>query len=318
MIVQCNMCCRPTRRARLTACEAHRIGDRVALVRLTDSDIRTREVLSWKGVHVFHALFSSCSQKLRIFLNLKNIAWISHVLDLGRIENLSEFYLGINPRGLVPCLIHDGQVHIESNEIILHLERAFPEPMLIPSGCEMRIAGLLKHEDDLHLDMRSVTFRFLFPPSATPRMSPDALKRYATSGSGTVQGMKDPQIAREIAYWQKFEAHGISDETIRDSVQRLRAAFENIDRTLEKSAYLEGKTLSVMDIAWFVYVHRLRLCGYPLSRLHASLNAWYMRLALMPQIGKEVILPSDLGQVIEKQQSTLRSTARHLEAVCEL
>jgi len=149
-------------------------------------------------------------------------------------------------------------------------------------------------------------------------MSPDALRRYATSGSGTVQGTKDPQIAREITYWQKFEAQGIPDGAVRDSVQRLRAAFEDIDTTLEQSAYIEGKTLSVVDIAWFVYVHRLRLCGYPLSRLHASLNEWYMRLALMPQIGKEVILPSDLGQMIEQQQSTLRSTARHLEAVCEL
>jgi glutathione S-transferase len=34
--------------------------------------------------------------------------------------------MGINPRGLVPCLVHDGEVHIESNDIILYLERAFP------------------------------------------------------------------------------------------------------------------------------------------------------------------------------------------------
>lgn len=288
------------------------------MVRLIDSDIRTREVLSWKGVHVFHALFSSCSQKLRIFLNLKNIEWISHVLDLGRIENLSDFYLGINPRGLVPCLVHDGQVHIESNEIILHLERAFPEPVLIPSTRELRIERVLKHENDLHLDMRSVTFRFLFPPSPIPRMSPDALARYSTSGSGTVQGRKDSHIAREITYWQNFEAHGISDEAVRDSVHRLRTAFEDLDRTLQRSAYIDGSTLSVVDIAWFVYVHRLCLCGYPLSRLHASLNEWYVRLALMPQIASEVVLASDLDQVIRKQQSTLRSNARDLEAVCEL
>jgi glutathione S-transferase len=287
-------------------------------VRLMDSDIRSREVLSWKGVHIFHALFSSCSQKLRIFLNFKNIEWISHELDLGRIENLSEFYLGINPRGLVPCLIHDGQVHIESNEIIVHLERQFPEPVLIPCGEEMRIDGLLKHENDLHLDMRSVSFRFLFPPSPTPRMSPDALMRYATSGSGTVQVRKDSHIAREISYWQKFEADGICDEAVRDSVYRLRTAFEDIDRALETSAYIHGKTLSVVDIAWFVYVNRLRLCGYPISRLHTSLNEWYVRLALMPQMAKEIALPSDLDHAFKARQSVLRSTAGNLEAVCEL
>jgi hypothetical protein len=43
------------------------------VVQLVDSEIKTREVLDWKGVHVLHFMGSSCSQKLRIFLNLKAI-----------------------------------------------------------------------------------------------------------------------------------------------------------------------------------------------------------------------------------------------------
>jgi glutathione S-transferase len=93
-------------------------------------------------------------------LNCKNIAWHSHPVDLNKVENLSPYYMGINPRGLVPTLVHHGQVHIESNHIILHLERAFPTPRLIALGEDMNIESLLKHEDDLHLDMRTVTFRF--------------------------------------------------------------------------------------------------------------------------------------------------------------
>ena len=141
-------------------------------MQLLDTDIQTREVLSWKGVHVFHAHLSSCSQKLRIFLNCKNIAWHSHPIDLNKIENLSPFYMGINPRGLVPCLVHEGQVHIESNDIILHLERAFPTPRLIPLSAEMQIASLLKHEDNLHLDMRTVSFRFLSRRRPSPACLP--------------------------------------------------------------------------------------------------------------------------------------------------
>ena len=48
------------------------------MVQLIDSDIKTREVLGWRGVHVLHFSGSSCSQKLRIFLNLKGISWESH------------------------------------------------------------------------------------------------------------------------------------------------------------------------------------------------------------------------------------------------
>ena len=35
-------------------------------------------------------------------------------------------------RGLVPALVHDGAVHIESNDIVQYLEAKFPVPRLIP------------------------------------------------------------------------------------------------------------------------------------------------------------------------------------------
>ena len=78
------------------------------MVKLLEQDVRTREVLTWKGLHVFHMQLSSCSQKLRIYLNLKGLPWHGHAIDLLRNENLSKFFLGINPRGLVPVLIDDG------------------------------------------------------------------------------------------------------------------------------------------------------------------------------------------------------------------
>src|ERR1700687_3685734 len=114
------------------------------MVQLADSDIKTREVLGWRGVHVLHYMGSSCSQKLRIFLNLKNIKWESHLVDLFTNENYSEWFLGINPRGLVPVLVHDGTVHIESNDIIQYLEKNFPTPRLIPPGHENEVTKLLE------------------------------------------------------------------------------------------------------------------------------------------------------------------------------
>src|SRR5688500_4287855 len=93
------------------------------MVRLLNDEVRSREVLEWQGLHLFHAQLSSCSQKTRIFLAEKAVAWRSRPVDLVRNENLSEFFLGINPRGLVPVLVDDGEVHIESNDILAHIER---------------------------------------------------------------------------------------------------------------------------------------------------------------------------------------------------
>jgi len=135
-------------------------------------------VLGWKGVHVLHFTESSCSQQLRIFLNLKRIKWQSHLVDLFTNENFAPWFLGINPRGLVPVLVHDGAVHIESNGIIQYLEKIFPVPKLVPAGYENEVATLLKHEGDLHLDLRTLSFRFVFAPPGPPKPA-ESLKRYS-------------------------------------------------------------------------------------------------------------------------------------------
>ena len=51
-------------------------------MKLDKSDIKTKEILNWKGIHLFHFSGSACSQKLRIFFNIKNINWNSHVINL--------------------------------------------------------------------------------------------------------------------------------------------------------------------------------------------------------------------------------------------
>jgi len=257
------------------------------MVKLVDSDIKTREVLGWKGVHVLHFAGSSCSQKLRIFLNLKGIAWESHPVDLPSNENLKPWFLGINPRGLVPVLVHDGAVHIESNDIVEYLERMFPQPRLVPAGHENEVSALLRHEDDLHLDLRTLSFRFVFAPPGPPK-SAAVLESYAANGSGTVQGRPDPEKQVQIDFWQCAAKDGFSDERARASAQKFRAEFDALERRLSSSPYLMGNDLSVLDIAWFIYAYRLSLAGYPLARLHPNVNAWKDRLLARPEFVREI------------------------------
>jgi glutathione S-transferase len=270
------------------------------VVQLVDSDIKTRGVLAWKGVHVLHFVGSSCSQKLRIFLNLKKIPWQSHPIDLPGNENMQPWFLGINPRGLVPVLVDDGAVHIESNDIIRYLEKKFPTPKLIPAGHENEVATLLKHEDDLHLDLRTLSFRFVFAPPGPPKPAA-ALESYMKNGAGTVQGAKDSEKQVQIEFWQRAAKEGFTDERARASALKFRAEFDALDKTLARQPYLLGEDLSVLDIAWFIYEHRLSLALYPFARLHPHVHAWAEKLRAMPEFAKEI------GQ--------LRHTPEQLEAV---
>ena len=284
------------------------------MVQLLDSDIKTREVLGWKGVHVLHFMGSSCSQKLRIFLNLKEIKWKSHLVDLDTNENFRPWFLGINPRGLVPVLVHDGAVHIESNDIIQYLEQTFPTPKLIPAEHENEVAALLKHEDDLHLDLRTLSFRFVFAPPGPPKPT-EALKSYAANGSGTVQGTKDRDKEIQIEFWERAAREGFTDERARASAQKFRAEFDALDKQLAQHPYLMGDTLSVLDIAWFIYAHRLSLAGYPLARLHPRFSTWVEKLRARPEFSKEIAMPPESVTQLEATRRAQTQAGKTLETV---
>ncbi|MYA89228.1 MAG: hypothetical protein F4X97_12415 [Boseongicola sp. SB0662_bin_57] len=100
-----------------------------------------KSVEKFEGIHLYHGDISNCSMRVRMTLIEKGLDWTSHHLDLRNEENISEDHFGINPNGLVPTLVHDGVVHIESNDIIDRLDRAFPEPSLRASGHEGSLRG---------------------------------------------------------------------------------------------------------------------------------------------------------------------------------
>lgn len=272
------------------------------MVKLQATDIQTREVLSWRGIHLLHFAGSSCSQKTRIFLNLKGIDWQSHHVDLTQQENYSEWFMGISPRGLVPVLVDDGAVIIESNDILEYLEVKFPEPPLIPDGRSAEVHKLLDAEDELHLDLRSLSMRYAFP-GAQPR-GDSALENYEKHGSGTVNGTPDPHKAVELAFYRDMQANdGISDEQVRTSAGRFRQAYDVFNQRLGAGEYLLGSTLSLVDIAWYIYSVRLVNAGYPLHNLHPLVGAWFDKLNSRAEFSGEVQDPPPLVEMRQAMQA---------------
>ena len=258
------------------------------MVQLHTEDIQTREVLDWQGVHLFHFRGSTCSQKVRIFLRLKGIDWHSHHLNLVNKEHQTPYYMGINPRGLVPTLIHDGKVIIESNDILTYLESTFPEPALIPIEAQERMAALLKAEDDLHLPIRSLTMRFVFPAFLVKRKE-EELKNYEALGSGTVGGAADPKKAKETDFWRRLLQHGhVPDEDIRDAFAKFKQTLDGFESDLAQQKYLLGDEVTLADIAWYIYLKRLRAAGYPVEKLHPRVAAWFEGLDARPEFTQEV------------------------------
>lgn len=85
-------------------------------------------------IALYHGTHSTCSQKVRICLAEKGLAWTGHHLKLRRFDQLKPEFLALNPAGLVPVLIDGGQVLTESRIINEYLEDAHPQPRLCPEG----------------------------------------------------------------------------------------------------------------------------------------------------------------------------------------
>jgi glutathione S-transferase len=221
-------------------------------MQLNHQDIKTIEVTKWQGLHLFHFDMSSCSQKVRIVFRELGLSFTSHPINLLKDENRTTWYLGINPRGEVPVLVHNGAVHIESNDIIQYVDEIFasPERSLLPSSEEERkeMQVLLDLENSLHNDLRTVTFTYL---------APDTKNR-----------------ASETKHTYDF-------------VGRFHNAFTKLDDRLSENAYLLGDRFSLLDISWFITLFRLKRAGYPLSK-HPHLSAYFSRMSHRSSFRKEI------------------------------
>lgn len=249
-----------------------------------DSDsIRTREVLDWKGLHLLNFSQSSCSQKVRILLSEKGLDYRSHEIDLKKLEHISPWYLGINPRGVVPVLIDNGDVHIESNDILEYIEERHRGPQSwMPADQEEKAtaSNLLELEDALHQQLRVITMGFMAPAKMMAKSEAE-LEAYRSNGPD------DPYRCEQIDWWREFGRNGISEKDVKSAIAEFRDAFQRLDRLLARRNWLLADHPTVVDIAWFINIHRLKLAGYPIQQ-HANLSAYYNRILKRPAFKMEI------------------------------
>jgi len=75
---------------------------------------------------------SSAAYRVRIAANLKGIAYEPEFIHLAKGKHNEPEYKQVNPAGLVPCLIEDGQLLTQSLAIIEYLDETHPEVPLLP------------------------------------------------------------------------------------------------------------------------------------------------------------------------------------------
>ena len=219
-------------------------------------------------------------------MGLKNIDYTSHHINLQKKENFSPYFQGITPRSLVPVLVDDGEVHIESNDILNYLDNKFPTVRLIPADKEEEINQMMIEENDLHLDIRNVTFKFL-----VPKFLNNVKIQEKSQSKATLHGNEDLEDDANRKFWENYKKVGITDETATRSLLNLKLHLDEINEKLSHHTYILGNELTLPDIAWFIYVSRLKAARYPIHILHPNVNDWYESLLKREVFAKETKIP---------------------------
>jgi len=227
------------------------------------------EILKMQGLHLFHAGMSNCSMRARLLLDEKGLTWTSHPLDLGKQENLADWYFRINPKGLVPALVDNGVPVTESADILFYLEKKFPQPSFTPVSTQDQAA--MNEWVDLasQLHMKAIkTYVYGSTGSATKKRSD--MKRYAEI---------DPDKTL-VAFHQKT-LDGISKEEVAQAAELLEAVFARMETRLKDHDYLVGDRISLADIAWVPQYVVLSMVGFDFSP-YPSIEAWNQRISERP------------------------------------
>lgn len=219
--------------------------------------------MSASGIVLYHHNLSVCAQKVRLALVEKGLDYDERHINLMRSEHLTPEYRAINPKAVVPAIVHDGHPVIESTVIVEYLEDAFPDaPPLRPADAlgKARMRLWTKIPDDgLHAACGTVSYGAIFGRQVLKFHGAEAFrKRIATL----------PDRARAARQTEMIDK-GIEASFMPDHVRLHAKVLKEMDAALANDPWLAGAAFTLADIAILPYVWRLERLG--LARMWADL-----------------------------------------------
>ena len=219
--------------------------------------------------------------KARLTLEEKDLPWESELLNLQSGDQHRPAYLKLNPNAVVPTLVHDGRVLVESTLIIEYLDEAFPQTPLMPTEAYARAQARLfmkKIDDHLHAATSTVTFAAAFRAHFL-KLSPDELQ-------ARLERIPDPAYRER----QRLSIEqGLDAPHVVPALRQFDRYFQEMEDALERNAYLADASYSLADAAATPYVNRAGILGMQaLWSRRPRLQAWLDRIMQRPNFARAV------------------------------
>lgn len=210
---------------------------------------------------------SHCSQKVRLALAEKQVPYTNRFVDIEmRLQNFEPWYMKLNPKGVVPTLIHGERVVTDSAHIIRYIDEAFEGPPLVPGDPAERESMQRWIDEQDRLRIRELTFGtmkgalgFALRKVSMPRRKAK-LQRL---------GNANPDLAKlyeaKIEDLGQWRASITSEAEVAGIRRQLEDVLGHVDEQLGKTRYLACDSYSLADVAWTCIFARLTMLGLSAS-----------------------------------------------------
>jgi glutathione S-transferase len=224
-------------------------------------------------IELYHFWSSVCSVKVRMCLEEKGVPWTSRYIDLFRFDQLTPEYLRINPYGVVPTLVHDGQPILESSVINEYIDEVFDGARLVPRDPVKRatMREFAKLCDDGLPAIALPTMVNYIAPKLKNRWGEEELRKRAQE--------------RPTHFYRRMHKQGVegtvSEAELAECFEKIGGILDRMERDLAANgAWLLGD-FTLADIAVAPYLFRLSALGserFWSETLRPNVAAWYRRI----------------------------------------
>ncbi len=245
-------------------------------------------------LELYHHGSSACAAKTRFALLEKRLTWTGHVVDIFRGEQFRPEFLALNPKAVVPVLVHDGFVLAESTVICEYLEDAFPAHPIYPTAPAARAQVRLwtkAVDEELHPACSAITY-IVSHRHTILRNGVSSFEDFLQ------QGGSEGAAARRLK-WDWIQ-HGIEAPGAADRIRLYDSYLHRMERALQGSDWLVDGRFSMADIAMAPYVNRIAALSmeglWTQGRL-PRVEDWFERVRARPTFDPAFVewMPAELA-----------------------
>lgn len=225
---------------------------------------------------------STCSLKVRLCLEEKGLEWVDRRLISKNHDHLSDWYLRLNPNGVVPTLIHDGRPVFESSVIVQYVDQIHPQTPLVPADAygQAQMRAWLAFVDMVTTPaVRYPSFQF------------GGLLIKFQSLSDEEFAAKTEQRPLKAAFYKKMnKTTGFAGGELENAYNDIRKTAARMERMFDENGgpWLMGAQYTLADIAVAPLLDRMEDLGleYLWEENHPRVAAWLRAIQARPAYGR--------------------------------